>query len=121
VIHTRSEERAPAYIHPNASIQSSLICDGCIIEPNVVIQNSVLSPGVMIRRGTQVINSIVLTDTVVGEQSVIQKSIIDKHTNVGARSHIGFSDGKKLYFDDREKRITACNTSLKMAVWLVAM
>lgn len=95
VIHTRSEERAPAYIHPNASIQSSLICDGCIIEPNVVIQNSVLSPGVMIRRGTQVINSIVLTDTVVGEQSVIQKSIIDKHTNVGARSHIGFSDGKR--------------------------
>ena len=45
IIHTRSEERAPTYIHPDASIQSSLICDGCIIEPNVIIQNSVLSPG----------------------------------------------------------------------------
>jgi len=95
VIHTRSEERAPAYIHPNTRLYNSLICDGCIIEPNVLIKNSVLSPGVIIHAGTQIIDSIILTDSIIGEQGVVLRSVIDKHTNIGARSQIGYSDGKR--------------------------
>ena len=43
VIHTRSEERAPARIGPTASVHRSLISHGCLIAGTV--ERSVLSPG----------------------------------------------------------------------------
>ena len=44
IIHTRSEERAPAKVGPTAQVHRSLISHGCMIAGTVV--NSVLSPGV---------------------------------------------------------------------------
>ena len=49
VIHTRSEERAPAKIGPTAQVHRSLISHGCVIAGTVV--NSVLSPGVRVDVG----------------------------------------------------------------------
>jgi NDP-sugar pyrophosphorylase family protein len=46
LIHTRSEERAPAKIGTTAQVHRSLISHGCQIEGMVV--NSVLSPGVVV-------------------------------------------------------------------------
>ncbi len=43
IIHTRSEERAPARIGQTAQVHRSLISHGCIVDGTVV--NSVLSPG----------------------------------------------------------------------------
>ena len=48
VIHTRSEERAPAKVGPTAQVHRSLISHGCVIDGTVV--NSVLSPGVRVGR-----------------------------------------------------------------------
>ena len=49
VIHTRSEERAPAKVGPTAQVHRSLISHGCVINGTVV--NSVLSPGVRVEVG----------------------------------------------------------------------
>ena len=49
VIHTRSEERAPAKVGPTAQVHKSLISHGCVIAGTVV--NSVLSPGVRVDVG----------------------------------------------------------------------
>ncbi len=96
VIHTRSEERPPAYIHPHAQISNSLICDGCIVEPDVSINNCVISPGVIIKKGTTIEESIILTDSMIANNSKIQKAIIDKHVFIGSDSVIGYAKGKKI-------------------------
>ncbi|HOJ01143.1 MAG TPA: sugar phosphate nucleotidyltransferase [Anaerolineaceae bacterium] len=95
VIHTRSEERPPAYIHPGAYVNASLICDGCIIEPDVEIKNSVISPGVIVQRGTKINESIILTDTMISPNASIQKAIIDKHVFIGKHCVIGSALKKK--------------------------
>ncbi|MFL5678857.1 MAG: glucose-1-phosphate adenylyltransferase family protein, partial [Chloroflexota bacterium] len=46
LIHTRSEERAPAKIGPTAQVHRSLVSHGCVVNGTVV--NSVLSPGVRV-------------------------------------------------------------------------
>ena len=61
LIHTRSEERAPAKVGPTAQVHRSLISHGCVINGTVV--NSVLSPGVRVDVGAVVRDSIVMFDT----------------------------------------------------------
>ncbi len=95
VIHTRSEERPPSYVHAGSQINASLICDGCVIESDVVINHCVLSPGVFIKRGSRIKNSVILTDTIVGENVSICKAIIDKHAFVDKNSQIGSLYKKK--------------------------
>ena len=63
VIHTRSEERAPAKVGPTAQVHKSLISHGCVIAGTVV--NSVLSPGVRVDVGAVVRDSIVMFDSVI--------------------------------------------------------
>ena len=62
LIHTRSEERAPAKIGPTAQVHRSLISHGCVI--NGMVVNSVLSPGVRVDVGAVVRDSIIMFDTV---------------------------------------------------------
>jgi glucose-1-phosphate adenylyltransferase len=49
VIHTRSEERPPVKLGPQAQVESSLISNGCVIRGRV--ERSVLSPGVYVSPG----------------------------------------------------------------------
>ena len=90
VIHTRSEERPPAYIRSGAQIVESLVSHGCIIKGHV--ERSVLSPGVVVEEGAVVRNSILLFDTVIGAGSVIDHAIIDKEVIVGKHCQIGYGD-----------------------------
>lgn len=89
VIHTRTEERPPAKIMRGASVEDSLICDGCIIEPGAIIERSVLSPGVYVSAGSKVCESILLTDTMIGRNARIERAILDKRVCVGEGSKIG--------------------------------
>ena len=76
VIHTRSEERAPAKVGPTAQVHRSLISHGCVINGTVV--NSVLSPGVRVDVGAVVRDSIVMFDSVIRSGAVVDRSILDK-------------------------------------------
>jgi glucose-1-phosphate adenylyltransferase len=87
VIHTRSEERAPAKVGSTAQIHRSLISHGCRIEGTVV--NSVLSPGVQVDVGAVVRDSIVMFDSVIRAGAVVDRAILDKEVVVGQGAIVG--------------------------------
>jgi len=87
VIHTKSEERAPAKLGPTAQVHRSLVSHGCVIDGTVV--NSVLSPGVRVGVGAVVRDSIVMFDSVIGSRAVIDRAILDKEVVVGAGAIVG--------------------------------
>ena len=89
IIHTRTEERPPVWIARGASIENSLICDGCEIDSTARVIRSVLSPGVTVRPGAVVRESILLTDTVIESGAIIERAIIDKRVQINAHAKIG--------------------------------
>jgi glucose-1-phosphate adenylyltransferase len=87
VIHTRSEERAPAKIGPTAQVHRSLVSHGCQI--NGMVVNSVLSPGVRVEMGAVVRDSIIMFDCVIRAGAVVDRSILDKEVVVGQGAIVG--------------------------------
>ena len=87
VIHTKSEERAPAKIGSTAQVHRSLISHGCVIDGTVV--NSVLSPGVRVEVGALVRDSIVMFDSVIRSRAVVDRAILDKQVVVGPGAIVG--------------------------------
>jgi glucose-1-phosphate adenylyltransferase len=87
VIHTRSEERAPARVGATAQVHRSLISHGCVINGTVV--NSVLSPGVRVDVGAVVRDSIVMFDSIIRSGAVVDRSILDKEVVVGQGAIVG--------------------------------
>ena len=87
IIHTRSEERAPARIGPTASVHRSLISHGCQVWGTV--EHSVLSPGVRVDPGAVVRDSIIMFDTVIRAGAVVDRAIIDKEVSVGPNAVVG--------------------------------
>jgi len=90
LILTRSEERAPARLGPEARVESSLLSHGCVIEG--VVERSVLSPGVRVGRGAVVRDSIVMFDAVIGPGAVIDHAIIDKEVRIGRDATVGVGE-----------------------------
>jgi len=101
LIYTRSEERAPALIGPEAAVTRSMISHGCVIHGRV--EHSILSPGVRVERGAVVRDSIVMFDTVVGEGAHVDRAILDKDCVVGAGSLIGDGDDLRPNRDEPER------------------
>jgi len=90
LIYTKSEERAPALIGPDAHVERSMVSHGCVIHGTVV--HSVLSPGVVVEHGAVVRDSIVMFDTVVRERAVLHRAIVDKDCDIGQGATVGFGD-----------------------------
>ncbi len=90
VIHTRSEERPPAKLGPQARVGSSMICNGCIVRGRV--ERSVLSPGVYVSPGAIVRDSIVMNDAWIGPGALLDRAIVDKNVVVGAGARLGHGD-----------------------------
>ena len=99
VIHTKSEERAPAKVGPTAQVHQSLISHGCMINGTVV--NSVLSPGVRVDVGAVVRDSIVMFDCVIRSGAVVDRSILDKEVVVGQGAIVG--DGPDFDTPNRQE------------------
>jgi glucose-1-phosphate adenylyltransferase len=89
IIHTRTEERPPVWIARNASVENSMICDGCEIASNAKVIRSVLSPGVLVRPGALINESIILTDSIIESDSIIERSIIDKKVHIHSHTKLG--------------------------------
>ncbi|PDW01719.1 glucose-1-phosphate adenylyltransferase [Candidatus Viridilinea mediisalina] len=89
-ILTRSEERPPAKIGPQARVNRAIICNGCTIRGTV--ENSVLSPGVYVSPGAVVRDSVVMNDTWIGPGAVLDRVIVDKQVVVGAGARLGDGD-----------------------------
>ncbi len=89
IIHTRTEERPPVWIARGASIDNSMICDGCEIDSNAKVIRSVLSPGVSVGSGAVVRESIILTDTVIESDATIERAIVDKRVRIHSHAKVG--------------------------------
>ncbi len=94
LIHTRSENRAPARIGV-AKVENSLITHGCTVESGAVVERSVLGPGVRVASGAVVRDSVVMNDTVVARDAVVERALVDKRVRLGAGVRIG-GVGSKL-------------------------
>lgn len=90
VIHTKSEERPPVLIGPEAQPEGNLLSDGCRIDGRV--ERSVISPGVYVAPGAAVRDSIVFTDTEIGAGSVVERAIVDKNVTIGEEARVGAGD-----------------------------
>ncbi len=97
LIHTRSEERAPAKIGATAQVHRSLISHGCLIDGMVV--NSVLSPGVTVGVGAVVRDSIIMFDSIIRPGAVVDRSILDKEVTIGPGAIVG--EGTNLTIPNR--------------------
>ncbi len=91
VIHTRSEERPPALIGPEAQVDGNLLSDGCRVDGRVL--RSVLSPGVYVAPGATVRDSIILTDAEIRSGAVVDRAIVDKNVVIGEEAQVGAGDG----------------------------
>jgi glucose-1-phosphate adenylyltransferase len=99
LIHTRSEERAPAKVGPTAQIHRSLISHGCVVSGTVV--NSVLSPGVRVEVGAVIRDSIVMFDSIIRAGAVLDRAILDKEIVVGQGAIVG--EGPDLDTPNRDE------------------
>lgn len=90
VIHTRSEERAAAYLGETARVQGNLLCDGCQIEGTVF--RSIISPGVRVAAGAEVRDSILLTGAQIHAGAVVDRAILDKRVIVEQGAIVGEGD-----------------------------
>ncbi len=89
IIHTRTEERPPAIIKKGATVENSMISDGCVIESGAIVRNCVFSPGVRIKNNVEINQSILFKDCIVGQNSIINCSILDRRVNIGENCIIG--------------------------------
>ncbi len=96
IIHTRTEERPPAFIDANAEIANSLISDGCIIEEGAKVIHSILSPGVRIKSNAVVRDAIILTDSVINPGAIVERAILDKKVIVSSKTRVGSMIKNKL-------------------------
>jgi glucose-1-phosphate adenylyltransferase len=90
VIHTRSEERPPVKLGPQAQVANSLISNGCVIRGRV--ERSVLSPGVYVSPGAVVRESVIINDTWIGPGAIVDRVILDENAVVGAGTYLGYGD-----------------------------
>jgi glucose-1-phosphate adenylyltransferase len=117
LMYTKSEERAPAMIGPEATVSRSMVSHGCVIHGSVA--HSVLSPGVRIGRGASVSNSILMFDTVIHDGAVVESAIIDKDCQVGPGARVG--DGTDLRPNRAEpERLYAGITIVGKRAWIPA-
>ena len=101
LVYTRSEERPPARIGPDAEVHRSMVSHGCVVEGSV--HHSILSPGVRVAAGAQVRDSIVMFDTEVGEGAVLDRAIVDKECRIGAGAVVGEGDDLRPNRDEPER------------------
>jgi glucose-1-phosphate adenylyltransferase len=104
LIHTRSEERAPAKLGPWSLARHSLISHGCIV--NGTVANSVLSPGVRVYEGAVVRDSVILLDTEIGPGAIVDTAVIDKFVKVGAGAIVGDGEDRAIPNEDEPELLT---------------
>ncbi|NJL06094.1 MAG: glucose-1-phosphate adenylyltransferase [Chloroflexaceae bacterium] len=102
-IFTRSEERPPAKLGPQARVHRSIICNGCVVRG--AVENSVLSPGVYVSPGAIVRDSVVMNDTWIGPNAVLDKVVVDKQAVIGSSVRLGVGDGMDVPNQSQPEKI----------------
>jgi glucose-1-phosphate adenylyltransferase len=89
IIHTRTEERPPAWISRGAQVAESMVTDGCVIDTGANIERSILAPGVRVEAGVMIRESVILTDVTIEAGAVVERAIIDKRVRISHGARVG--------------------------------
>lgn len=91
-IFTDTESRSSQYIGVGASLENSIISEGCII--NGTVTNSIIFPNVTIGKNTRVENSIIMSGCKICDDVIVSKSIL--LDNVVVKDHNVVGNGKDI-------------------------
>lgn len=86
-IYSRNPVVPPHYISSTASVQNSLIADGCDI--NGKIDFSVLFSNVTVAHNAVIQDSIIMPGAVIEEGAVVQYAIVSENTVIGKNAVVG--------------------------------
>jgi glucose-1-phosphate adenylyltransferase len=75
------------WLGDGASIEDSLVANGCRIEGRVT--RSIVFPGVRVGPGAVVSESVIMADTHVSTGARVEHAILDKYVRVGTGAHVG--------------------------------
>ncbi len=113
-VYSRNLSRPPQYIADSATVNNSMISEGCEIYGTV--KDSVLSGGVIVEKGAVVENSVIMDDVVISEGAAVHYSIIDSDTVIGPSVRVGDPNGSKEHISVIAKgRTLLCETDKEEA------
>jgi len=93
-VYSNNINSQPHYVGLYASINNSLICDGCIIEGTV--NNSILSYDVKIGKNAIVKDSIIFSNAEIEDGAVVEKTIIGENMRIKKNKRIGSIDSDEI-------------------------
>ena len=86
-IYSRNPVMPPHFIAESASVQNSLITEGCLVHGTVDF--SVLFAGVTVENGATVRDSIIMPGAVIKSGAIVQYAIIAENTVIGENASVG--------------------------------
>ena len=109
-IYSRNPLMPPHYVSSEASIQNSLVADGCDVYGN--LEFSILFSGVTIGKNATVNSSIIMPGAVIEEGANVQYAIIAENTVVGKNAKIGAKPEECSNTDDWGITVIGENTKI---------
>lgn len=86
-IFARNSAEPPQYIGSEATMENSIISEGCVIEGK--IQHSVIYYGAKIAKDAEIYDSIIMPNAVIGEGTRVCHSIVGWNVTIGKNSLVG--------------------------------
>jgi len=102
-IYTVNPMLPPQYIGPEASINNTMLNEGCTVFGE--INNSVIFQGVHVGKNSKITNSVILPNTKIGNNVVIDKAIIGSNAIIRRNARIG--NGEDIIVIEEGKDIKA--------------
>ena len=90
-IYARNPGMAPHYIAKGATVNDSLITEGC--EVYGTVDHSVLFAGVTVEEGANVRDSVIMPGAVIHRGAVVRRAIVAENAVVGAGTFVGEAEG----------------------------
>jgi glucose-1-phosphate adenylyltransferase len=110
-IYSRNPMMPPHYISSEASIQNSLVADGCNVYGN--LEFSILFSGVTIGKNATVNSSIIMPGAVIEDGATVEYAIVAENTVIGKNAKVGENPEN---FSDLDKwGITVIGENTKIA------
>lgn len=97
-IYSKTTAAPPHFISSKASVENSMISEGCQIEGEV--DYSVLFSNVVVEEGATVRYSIVMPGTVIKSGAVVEYSIVAENAIIEENAHVGESPEQIANLDD---------------------
>ncbi len=90
-VYARNPGMAPHYIAKGATVNDSLITEGC--EVCGTVNHSVLFAGVTVEEGANVQDSVIMPGAVIHRGAVVRRAIVAENAVVGAGAFVGEAEG----------------------------